>query len=325
MAMKKIKYYFNTHTLRYEKIETPLRVRLLQVFGFIAASIVTGMIIVLIVFNYIDSPKEKILKQEKNDLKENYDVMQDRLKQLELQMTELERRDNNVYRSIFEATPIPDSARVKDIETKKEVKLVQSMGENDLVSSVKDQLNNLSLRLAYQVKSYDEIDNMVKNKAKLLLAIPSIQPVSNKNLDRIASGFGYRIDPVYKDRRMHKGLDFTASIGTPIYATADGVVQEAGFSPDGFGNKVLINHGYGYQTLYGHMYKAKAKVGEQVKRGEVIGYVGNSGKSTGPHCHYEVHKNGNAVDPIYYFYNDLTPAQFDRIIKLAASANQSFD
>jgi len=323
--MKKIKYYFNTHTLRYEKIETPLRVRLLQVFGFIAASIVTGMIIVLIVFNYIDSPKEKILKQEKNDLKENYDVMQDRLKQLELQMTELERRDNNVYRSIFEATPIPDSARVKDIETKKEVKLVQSMGENDLVSSVKDQLNNLSLRLAYQVKSYDEIDNMVKNKAKLLLAIPSIQPVSNKNLDRIASGFGYRIDPVYKDRRMHKGLDFTASIGTPIYATADGVVQEAGFSPDGFGNKVLINHGYGYQTLYGHMYKAKAKVGEQVKRGEVIGYVGNSGKSTGPHCHYEVHKNGNAVDPIYYFYNDLTPAQFDRIIKLAASANQSFD
>jgi len=325
MAMKKIKYYFNTHTLRYEKIETPLRVRLLQVFGFIAASVVTGMIIVLIIFNYIDSPKEKLLRQENNDLKENYSVLEERAKQLELQMTELERRDNNVYRSIFEATPIPDSARVKDIETKKEVKLVQSMGENDLVSSVKDQLNNLSLRLSFQGKSYNEIDDMVKNKEKLLLAIPSIQPVSNKNLDRIASGFGYRIDPVYKDRRMHKGLDFTASIGTPIYATADGTVRESGFSGDGFGNKVLINHGYGYQTLYGHMYRVKAKVGQVVKRGEVIGYVGSSGKSTGPHCHYEVHKDGNAVDPIYYFYSDLTPAQFDRIVKLAAAANQSFD
>ena len=323
--MKKIKYYFNTHTLRYEKMETPLRVRLLQVFGFIAASIVTGILIILIAFNYIDSPKEKILKKQKADLLENYATLEERTKQLELKMNELERRDNNVYRSIFEATPIPDSARVKDIEIKKEVKLVESLGENELVTSLRDQLNNLSLRLAYQGKSYNDIDNMVKNKAKLLSAIPSIQPVSNKNLDKIASGFGYRIDPVYKDRRMHKGLDFTAAIGTPIYATADGVVSEAGFSMDGFGNKVLINHGYGYQTLYGHMYRVKAKVGEQVKRGEVVGYVGSSGKSTGPHCHYEVHRYGNAVDPIYYFYNDLTPAQFDRIIKLAAAANQSFD
>ena len=325
MAMKKVKYYFNTHTLRYEKIETPLRVRLLQVFGFIAASIVTGLIIVLITFNYVDSPKEKLLRQQNDDLKENYSMIQEKVKQLELQMAELENRDNNVYRSIFEATPIPDSARVKDIETKKEVKLVQSMGENDLVNSMTEQLNNLSLRVAYQSKSYNEIANMVKNKEKLLLAIPSIQPVANKNLDRIASGFGYRIDPVYKERRMHKGLDFTAPTGTPIYATADGTVRESGFSTDGFGNKVVINHGYGYETLYGHMYRVKAKPGQQVKRGEVIGYVGSTGKSTGAHCHYEVHRYGNAVDPIYYFYSDLTPAQFDRIIKLAATANQSFD
>jgi hypothetical protein len=323
--MKKIKYYYNTHTLRYEKLDVPLRVQLLRVFGFIAASIVTGFIIVAIAFRYIDSPKEKLLRQQNDDFRDNYAVLQERVKQLELQMDELENRDNNVYRSIFEAQPIPDSARVKDIETKKEVKLVQSMGETELVKSTTDQLNNLSLRLAYQTKSYTDIEDMVKNKEKLLAAIPAIQPVSNKNLTRIASGFGNRIDPVYKIPRFHAGLDFTAPIGTPIYATADGVVKTATFAASGFGNHVVIDHGYGYESLYGHMVRIKARVGQTVKRGEVIGYVGSTGKSTGPHCHYEVHRGGTPVDPIYYFYNDLTPAQYDRLLKLAASSNQSFD
>ncbi len=325
MAMKKIKYYYNTHSLRYEKLETPLRVRLLQFFGFIAASTVTGLIIVLVVFKYIDSPKEKLLRQENDAMKEDYSIFQERIKQLELQMDELENRDNTVYRSIFEAEPVPDSVRVKDSEVKKEVKLVQSMSENELVQSMGDQLNNLSLRLAYQGKSFDLINDMVKHKEKLLLAIPAIQPVSNKDLSRIASGFGNRIDPVYKVPRFHAGLDFTAPSGTPIYATADGTIKEAGFSSGGFGNDVVINHGYGYQTLYGHMYRVKARVGQSVKRGEVIGYVGSTGKSTGAHCHYEVRRNGTPVNPIYYFYNDLSPAQFDRVLKLAATANQSLD
>ncbi len=323
--MKKIKYYYNTHTLRYEKLDTPLRVRLLQAIGFIAASIVTGMIIFAIAFRYIDSPKEKYLRQQNDDLKENYSVFIERVKQLELQMDEIENRDNTVYRSIFASQPIPDSARIKDMEQKKEVKLVQSMGESELVKSMTAQLNNLSLRSAYQMKSFDEISDMVKNKEKLLASTPSIQPVSNKDLTRIASGFGYRIDPIYKARAAHLGLDFTAPLGTPIYATGDGKVADAGFNTGGFGNRVVINHGYGYQTLYGHMLRIKARIGETVKRGEVIGYVGNTGKSTGPHCHYEVHRNGIPVDPIYYFYNDLTPAQFDRILKLAAASNQSFD
>lgn len=323
--MRRIKYYYNPHSMRFEKLETPLRVRLLQLFGFIAASIVTGIIIVLIAFRYIDSPKEKLLRQENEDLKENYAVLVERAKQLELQMDELENRDNSVYRSIFEADPIPDSARVKEIEKKKEVKLVQSMGETELVKSMTTQLNELSMRVAYQTKSYVEIEDMVRNKEKLLAAIPAIQPVSNRDLNRIASGFGYRVDPVYKDTRMHKGLDFTAPIGTPIYATADGVVRESGFNTGGYGINVVIYHGYGYETLYAHMVRTKAKVGQRVKRGEVIGYVGNSGKSTGPHCHYEVHRNGVPVDPVYYFYNDLTPAQFDRLVKLAKSSNQSMD
>jgi murein DD-endopeptidase MepM/ murein hydrolase activator NlpD len=325
MSMKKVKYYYNTHTLRFEKHETPFRVRLLQLFGFIAASIVTGFLIMLIVFNYIDNPKEKILKQQNADMKDKYAVLNERLTQVELQMDELENRDNNVYRSIFESQPIPDSARVKDIEVKQEVMLVQAMTKTELVNSMTEQLNNLSLRVAYQKKSYDEIDNMVKNKEKLLLAIPAIQPVSNKNLTRIASGFGGRIDPVYKVGKFHAGLDFAAPQGTPIYATADGVIKEADYNASGYGNHVVINHGYGYQTLYGHMYRIKARVGQTVKRGEVIGYVGSTGKSTGPHCHYEVHRSGTPVNPIYYFYNDLTPAQYDRILKLAASANQSLD
>ncbi len=323
--MKKVKYYYNTHTLRYEKLDTPLRVRLLQLIGFLAASIVTGAIIFAITFRYIDSPKEKYLRQQNEDMANNYSVFMERLKQLELQMTEIENRDNNVYRSIFGAQPIPDSARIKEMELKNEVKLVQSMGESELVTSIGAQLNNLSLVTAYQEKSFDEIGVLIKNKEKSLSSIPAIQPVSNKNLTRIASGFGYRIDPVLKIVRPHMGLDFTAPIGTPIYATADGKIKDAGFNTGGFGNRVIISHGFGYETWYGHMVRIKARVGEMVKRGEVIGYVGTSGKSTGPHCHYEVHRNGIPLDPIYYFYNDLTPEQYDRILKLAAASNQSFD
>jgi len=305
--MKKIKYFFNTHTLRFEKIEVPLKVRLLQTIGFILASIAVGVLFVAILFKFIDSPKERLLRQQNTAYKESYAVLQERIKQLELQMVELEQRDNEVYRSIFEATPIPDSARVKEILAKNEIRLIQSLSNTALTDNIRNQLNNLSLRMSFQGQSFAEITTMVKNKEKLLRAIPAIQPVSNKNLKRVASGFGYRIDPLYKDSRLHAGLDFSAPTGTPIYATADGEVQIAGFNTDGYGNKVVINHGYGFQTLYAHMVRVIANVGQSVKRGEVIGYVGSTGKSTGSHLHYEVIKRGTKVDPVYYFYNDLTP------------------
>ncbi len=323
--MKKIKYFFNTHTLRFEKIEVPLKVRLLQTIGFILASIAVGVLFVAILFKFIDSPKERLLRQQNTAYKESYAVLQERIKQLELQMVELEQRDNEVYRSIFEATPIPDSARVKEILAKNEIRLIQSLSNTALTDNIRNQLNNLSLRMSFQGQSFAEITTMVKNKEKLLRAIPAIQPVSNKNLKRVASGFGYRIDPLYKDSRLHAGLDFSAPTGTPIYATADGEVQIAGFNTDGYGNKVVINHGYGFQTLYAHMVRVIANVGQSVKRGEVIGYVGSTGKSTGSHLHYEVIKRGTKVDPVYYFYNDLTPAQFDRLLKEAAVNKQSLD
>ena len=323
--MKKIKYFFNTHTLRFEKIEVPFKVRLLQTIGFIVASLAVGVLFVAILFQYIDSPKERLLRQQNIAYKESYAVLQERMKQLELQMVELEQRDNEVYRSIFEATPIPDSARVKEMLAKNEIRLIQSLSNTELIENMRNQLNNLSLRMSFQSKSFVEITTMVKNKEKLLRAIPAIQPISNKNLKRVASGFGYRIDPLYKDFRLHAGLDFSAPTGTPIYATSDGVVQSAGFNTDGYGNKVVINHGYGFQTLYAHMVRVKAKTGQSVKRGEVIGYVGSTGKSTGSHLHYEVIKRGAKVDPVYYFFNDLTPAQFDRLLKEAAANKQSLD
>jgi murein DD-endopeptidase MepM/ murein hydrolase activator NlpD len=199
------------------------------------------------------------------------------------------------------------------------------MPDDKLVSSIRSDLQNLSNRITAQEKSYKQINNLINNKEKLIAATPAIQPVSNLDLNRIASGFGYRIDPIYKTIKMHAGLDFTAPQGTPIYATADGRVRLAGFSDGGYGNHVIISHGYGYETLYGHMVRIKARAGQHVKRGELIGYVGSTGKSTGPHLHYEVHKNGNKLDPVYFFYNDLGPEQFNELLKRAKASNQSFD
>ena len=323
--MKKIKYFYNTTSLRYEKLETPLRVKLLRVFGFLAAAIVTAAIISFFAFRFVGSPNEKLLSLENERLKDKYHQLDDQVKVAQGQMSELVKRDNEVYRAIFEANPIPDSARARALAQEQEIARVENMRSADLVNSIINSLNNLGRYITTQKKSYNEIDDLLKNKEKLLVSTPAIQPVSNKDLTRVASGFGYRIDPIYKTVKLHAGLDFAAPQGTPIYATANGTVTVAGNTGNGYGNHVVINHGYGYETLYGHMVRVKARVGQQIKRGEVIGYVGSTGKSTGPHCHYEVHKNGQKIDPVYFFYNDLSPEQYDLLLKRAAAANQSFD
>lgn len=323
--MKKIKYFYNTHTLRYEKLVTPLRVKLLRVFGFIAAALVTAVLISYFAFQFVGSPNEKFLRLQNSRLKQDLEDLSDSVAQVQLKMAELEKRDNSVYRSIFEASPLPDSARATYLERQKEIAKVESMSDNELVRSIAQTLAKLRNRMAAQNASYQEIRTLINSKEKLLSATPAIQPVANKDLDRIASGFGYRIDPIYKTIKMHAGLDFTAPQGTPIYATADGTVKTAGFSDGGYGNHVVINHGYGYETLYGHMVRVKVRAGARVKRGDLVGYVGSTGKSTGPHCHYEVHKNGQKLDPVYFFYNDLSPQQFDQLLKRASASNQSFD
>jgi murein DD-endopeptidase MepM/ murein hydrolase activator NlpD len=323
--MKKIKYYYNTNTLRYEKLETPLRVTLLRILGFLSASIVTALILVSLAYRYFPSANEKRLMQTNEALKDNYFVMNEQVKKMQEQIAGLEKRDNEVYRAIFEANPIPDSARAKSLAQQQEFQLVQGMDQENLAVSIANSLTSLGARIHAQTKSYDEINNFIKNKEQLLACTPAIQPVSNKDLKRIASGFGYRVDPVYKTTKFHAGLDFAAPQGTPIYATANGTVETAGNTGNGYGNHVVIHNGYGYATLFGHMFKIKVHPGDKVKRGEIIGWVGNTGKSTCPHCHYEVHRNGEPVDPVFYFYNDITPEQYDRLLKLASSSNQSFD
>jgi murein DD-endopeptidase MepM/ murein hydrolase activator NlpD len=323
--VKKVKYFYNTHTLRYEKLVTPLRVKLLRVFGFVAAALTTSFIIVLIGQKYFPSANERTLQLENANLKSSLRILDQQIEELEQRLAALEKRDNSVYRSIFEADPIPDSARAKMLEEIAELKKVRSMSQDELVEGMAQQLQRLHNRMQFQQTSFRNIEKMIERKEDLLAAIPAIQPVSNQDLERVASGFGYRIDPIYKVPKMHAGLDFTAPTGTPIYATADGVVKEANFNTGGYGNHVVVNHGFGYETLYGHMVRIKARRGQRVKRGEIIGWVGNTGKSTGPHLHYEVIKNGIKVDPIYFFYNDLTPEQYNRLLQLAATRNQSFD
>jgi len=323
--MKKIKYFYNTHTLRYEKLVTPFRVKLLRVFAFVATAIVTAALISYFAFQFVGSPNEKFLRIQNSALREDLEDLNDSVMQIQMKMAELEKRDNSVYRSIFEASPLPDSARATFLEKQEEVAKVESMSGNELVTSISKALGNLRNRIAAQRTSYGQINNLINNKEKLLSATPAIQPISNKDLSRIASGFGYRIDPIYKTVKMHAGLDFTAPQGTPIYATADGVIKTAANTSNGYGNHVIINHGYGYETLYGHMVRIKARAGQKVNRGDLIGYVGSTGKSTGPHCHYEVHKNGQKIDPAYFFYNDLSPQQFDELLKRASASNQSFD
>lgn len=323
--MKKIKYYYNTHTLRYEKLVTPFRVKLLRAFGFISAALVTSAIIIWIYTKFFPKAADREAQLKYEAVRDNYKILADKAKLLQQQMAELEKRDNEVYRSIFEANPLGDSARTKLIEKKKEIAKVNQIQDDELGREIARTLNNISARAAYQVESYNAIEKLINNQEAKLASLPAIQPVSNKELNRIASGFGMRIHPIYGIAKMHQGLDFTAPQGTPIYATGDGLVTTSGFNT-GAGNEVVINHGYGYETKYLHMVRIKARQGQRVKRGEVIGWVGNTGASTGPHCHYEVHINGNPVNPVYFFFNDLNAAQYDQVLKIAATGSaKSFD
>ena len=323
--MKKVKYFYNTHTLRYEKLVTPLRVKLLRFFGLISALVVSSAIVIYLYNRFIPKPTELEANRKIENLRDNYKVLNTKVRTLQEQLSTLEKRDNEVYRSIFEQNPLPDSARAKLIEKQKELDKVAVMSDDVIGKDIAAQLNNLDARITYQTTSYKGIENLIKNQDAKLASIPAIQPVSNKQLTRIASGFGMRIHPIYGIAKMHNGLDFTAPQGTPIYATGDGQITTAGMGT-GTGNHVIINHGYGYETEYMHMVRIKARAGQRVKRGEIIGWVGNTGASTGPHCHYEVHINGNPVDPVYFFYNDLNAEEFDRLLKIASTGSaKSFD
>ena len=325
MAKTKDKYIFNAQTLKYEKAVVGWGKRLLNVFMFICASLVFSLIISSIVYNFFDSPKEKILRTELNGMKEQYDVLDKETTRLNAVLDGLQYRDGNIYRVLFESDPIPASVWEAGSGGVNKYKNLEKFDNGDLMIDISKKVDKLKKQMAIQSKSYDEIASLIKGKEQMIASIPSIQPIKNRDLERIASGFGVRIDPIYKVPRAHQGLDFAAPLGTEIYATGDGVVQAVDFSYGGYGNEVLISHGYGYQTRYGHMSRTKAVPGQKVKRGEVIGYVGSTGKSTGSHVHYEVIRGGVPVNPIYFFYNDVTDAMFSKMVERSQSSGQSLD
>jgi murein DD-endopeptidase MepM/ murein hydrolase activator NlpD len=323
--MPKAKYYFNTDSLKYEKVVVSLRKRLLRVTGWLATALVFGSIILLLAYSFLDSPKEKQLKRELNELALQYDLLDQRMQLASSVLEDLQKRDDQIYRVIFEAEPIPESVREAGYGGVNRYKELEGFGNSTLMKTTSNKLDKLYRQLYIQSKSYDEVFNLIKQKTELLASIPAIQPVSNKDLTRIASGFGYRIHPIYKTSIMHDGIDFSAPIGTEIYATGNGYVSKVEFNGRGYGNNITINHGFGYQTLYAHMSRFNVREGQQVKRGDIIGYVGNTGSSTGPHVHYEVIKNLAKIDPINFFFNDLSPEDYDKVRETASQQNQSFD
>lgn len=325
MREKVSKYYYNTDTHKFEKYKLSSRWIILRSLGFISAAIVSAIIVVAIAFRFLDSPKEKKMRADMNELRNQYTQLQNRVNFLNESIAELEERDNSVYRGIFEAAPLPDSIRYGKKYTVTEVADYAYMNPEDMLLTIKEAMNVLSHRVYIQRRSYDTLEQMVHSKEQMLHSIPAIQPISNKTLRHLASGFGYRVDPIYKTVKMHTGLDFAAPTGTPIYATGNGKVSEANYDNSGYGYHVIINHGYGYETLYGHMVRIKARPGQAVNRGEVIGWVGSTGKSTGPHLHYEVIKSKHKIDPVHFFFNDLSASEYERMVKISAAGNQSFD
>lgn len=323
--MSKIKYKFNTKSLTYEKVTVPFRKRVWQALSYLATGLVFATITIFLAYKYLDSPKEKQLQREISELSLQYELLNNRMTEAAEVLDDIQDRDNNIYRTIFEAEPIPANIRKAGFGGVDRYRELQGYNNSDLMIETTKRLDRISKQLYIQSKSFDEVVRLVKGKAKLLASIPAIQPISNKDLRHQPSGYGWRTHPIYKTPEFHPGMDFAAPEGTEIHATGDGVVVRADAAAQGYGNHVVINHSYGYETLYGHMTRYVVHVGQQVKRGQLIGYVGSTGLSTAPHVHYEVHKNGQIVNPINFYYNDLSPEQYQKLIEISSQSSQSFD
>jgi murein DD-endopeptidase MepM/ murein hydrolase activator NlpD len=319
-----IKYKYNTQTLSYEKVEKTTKDKLVRVLSLVVSGIFFAGITWFVSQNYLASPKEREQKRELSQLKLQYNLLNKRVIEMQEVMEDVQYRDDNIYRVIFEAEPIPSNFRKSGRGGVNRYRNLEGYDNSKLVIETTKRLDQLEKRIYVQSKSFDDVYNMAMQKELMLASIPAVQPVANKDLKRMASGYGKRIHPVYKTEMMHWGMDFSATIGTEIYATGNGVVKIVKYQK-GYGKHVVINHGYGYETYYAHMSKFNVRVGQKIKRGEVIGYIGNTGTSTAPHLHYEVHKNGKKLNPVNYYFNDLSPEEYDKMLELSAATNQSFD
>ncbi len=323
--MGKSKYRFNKDTLSYEKIELSTRQKIIKSLPGIISTLLLALLFTYLYPLIYESPSEQKLKRELNQLSLQYDILNQQFDKVDAVLLDIQERDDNIYRTIFAAEPIPNSIRGAGYGGSDRYDNLRGFNYSDIVISTTKRLDKITKKIVVQSKSYDEVVSMAKNKEKLLSCVPAIQPIANKDLKRVASGWGWRIHPIYKIRKFHYGIDFTSPFGTDIYSTGDGIVKIVKSSRIGYGKKVVIDHGFGYETLYAHMSKFNVKKGDKVKRGDVIGYVGNTGTSTGSHLHYEVWKDGKKVNPKNFFFKDLTPIEYDKMIELSSNSGKTFD
>ncbi len=323
--MAKIKYRFNPNSLNFERISYTVRDYAINLLRYTFAGLVFAVIAVVLFLSFFRNPRLRTAERELRFREQQLRQLNSELDTLYAVVDDLRRKDDEVYRTIFGAKPYPEHLRNQGIGGSRRYAQLKGYASSDAIIETKKRIARLQRSLVAQSKSLEEVFELAKKQDDMLQSIPAIQPVNNKDLTRIASGFGMRMHPIYKVMKMHAGLDFTASVGTEIYATGDGVVASADTKLSGYGLHVVLRHGYGYETLYAHMSRIAVRPGEKVKRGQLIGYVGNTGTSSGPHLHYEVLVNGQKVDPAYYFFNDISIAQYEDLLQRAANATQSFD
>lgn len=324
--MSKVKYYYDSETLSYRKIEPKKGKNIAKILVFLLGIVATSFLLLIAYLNIpnVETPKEKAYKREIENMKFQYEILNKRMDQVVNVLENVEDRDNNIYRVYFEANPITSEQRQSGFGGINRYKNLEGFENSEIITETAQKLDQLSKRVVVQSKSLDEIAEMAKNKDELLASIPAIQPVKNDDLKRTASGYGMRMHPILKYRKMHNGMDFSAPKNSEVYATGNAVVKKAQKST-GYGNLIVLDHGFGYETYYAHLEKFNVRRGQKVKRGEVIGYIGNTGLSTAPHLHYEVHKNKKVVNPINFYHGDLTAEEYDIMLNQSALENQSLD
>ncbi len=325
--MSKVKYYYDPDTLSYRKIEPKKSKRYRNLFFFLLGSALFGFIGLLILLNtdILNTPRELSLAREVENYELQFDILNKKMENMEQVLANIEDRDNNIYRLYFEANPIPEEQRRAGFGGVNRYKSLEGFNNSKIITDATKRLDIIQKQMVIQSKSLDEIAILAAEKEKFLEAIPAIQPVRNEDLKRMASGFGWRTDPFTKARKMHKGMDFTAPRGTPIYASGNGVVTRADSNSSGYGKHIRIDHGHGYLSLYAHMSKYNVSKGQKVKRGDLIGFVGSTGRSEAPHLHYEVWKDKEKINPINFYYGSLSPIEFENMLKYANQENQSLD
>ncbi|MDU1889339.1 MAG: M23 family metallopeptidase [Dysgonomonas sp.] len=321
---RKIYYRYNPQTLTYERIYPSMKDRIFTVFRHLISGIVVGIAALVAFVYFVGTPWGEQQKKENQLIRTQYEVLSKRTDEMVKVLHDIQQRDDNLYRAIFHSDPIPSSIRNSGVGAAGRYDYLMNITNPDLIIQTTQKIDYIAKQIYIQSNSFDDVLNMAKTQKDRLLHIPSIQPVSDKNLRHMASGYGTRIDPIYGTVRFHAGMDFSANIGTPVYVTGNGTVTWVDWR-QGYGKCIIVDHGYGYETLYAHLNEYKVRVGQKVTRGEQIGEVGNTGKSTGPHLHYEVHVKGKPDNPAKYYFMDLTPEEYDKMLQIAANHGQVMD